>query len=124
MKPRREEPQCMNGFELMSSEGKCYLMTEPIDFSSALNECWAGWQMQPSLVQQTLSGWVQDSMDWIGRTRSLAIGNGNILDSEDHLIWLPLRRPNKAAPLQTPIWNWNTGNLKDTYIICFFFFKN
>lgn len=111
MKPRREEPQCMDGFELLASEGKCYRMTEAINFNDALNQCWAGWQMQPSLVQQTLSSWVQDSMEWIGRTRSLSVIGNDIMDSEDHLIWLPVRRPNKASPLQTPIWSWNTGTL-------------
>lgn len=97
MRPRREEPRCFHGFS--AADGRCYRMTEEVEYANALSQCWAGWQMHPNMLQASLSNWVQDSISWIARTRP---------DHNATLIWLPLRRPNKAAPLQIPLWTWNT----------------
>lgn len=100
MKARQEDPQCFYGYEEV--DGKCYKMTEVTSFARAVSQCWAGWPMQPEiLMPDSLSNWVQTSREWIYRTQN----------SASSLVWLPLRRLNKASFLQTPVWSWNTGNL-------------
>ncbi|XP_032782600.2 LOW QUALITY PROTEIN: uncharacterized protein LOC116920568 [Daphnia magna] len=97
MKARQEDPQCFYGYEEV--DGKCYKMTEVTSFATAVSQCWAGWPMQPEiLMPDSLSNWVQTSREWIYRTQN----------SASSLVWLPLRRLNKASFLQTPVWSWNT----------------
>lgn len=104
MKTRREEPQCFNGFEL--SDGRCYRMTDVTNFATALAQCWAGWHIQPQiLMPESFANWLQVSREWMHRIRS-----ANPAKSSS-LVWLPLRRINKATPLHTPVWSWNTGNI-------------
>ena len=100
MKIRREDPQCFNGFE--PADGKCYQMTEATNFATAIAKCWVGWPVQSEILKpNSLSNWVQASREWIYRT--------NHSPASASLVWLPLRRLNSAAPLQTPVWSWNTS---------------
>jgi hypothetical protein len=100
MKIRREDPQCFSGFH--QADGKCYHMTEATNFATAVAKCWVGWSIQPEiLMPNSLSNWVHTSREWIYRTHH----------SPALLVWLPLRRLNRAAPLQTPVWSWNTGKI-------------
>jgi hypothetical protein len=109
MKIRREDPQCFNGF--YPADGKCYRMTEASDFATAVAKCWVGWPVQPEiLLPNSISNWVQTSREWIYQTHY----------SPASLVWLPLRRVNRAAPLQTPVWSWNTSTILNTFISLLF----
>lgn len=86
----------MHGFE--PANGHCFRMTDPVDHTEALSQCWAGWQLHDKQIHLGLSAWLEQSMEWIGGSR---------LNSP--LIWLPFRRPNKASIIQKPVWTWNSG---------------
>ncbi|EFX83740.1 hypothetical protein DAPPUDRAFT_301668 [Daphnia pulex] len=97
MKPRKEEPKCFHGFE-HANDGQCYLKTEASTFATAFAKCWAGWPIQPEILEpKSLSYWFQNSRDGIYKIQSTASG----------FVWLPFRHFNKDTPLLNPPWSWN-----------------
>lgn len=99
MKPRQEEPLCFEGFEL--ADGRCYRMTDATNFATALAQCWAGWPIQPQILESdSFMNWVIMSKEVMHRTRSV---------DKYQSFWIPLRRLNQGSSLQTPVWMWNTG---------------
>lgn len=100
MKDRKEEPPCFHGFE-KAPDGNCYRITEVTRFSSAVSKCWAGWPLQPEILKpKTVTDWIRNSQEGTYRIQSASL----------RLVWLPFRQFNKAMPLQSPIWNWNTAS--------------
>ncbi len=109
MKPRKEEPKCFHGFE-HANDGKCYLKTEASTFATAFAKCWAGWPIQPEILEpKSLSYWFQNSRDGIYKIQSTASG----------FVWLPFRHFNKDTPLLNPPWRWNAGKVTLARILFF-----
>lgn len=101
MKPRREEPKCMHGFDFIG--GRCSKVTEEDEYNNALSACWAGWQLQDDTVQVDVAEWIRKSVDRMTRTRYATYTS---------MVWLPVSRPNRAASLHTPIWTWKAADEK------------
>ena len=101
MKPRKEEPKCFHGFE-HANDGKCYLKTEALTFAAASAKCWAGWPIQPEILQsKSVSKWFDNSREGVNKMQSTASG----------LVWLPFRLFNKDAHFMNPSWSWSAGKV-------------